>query len=124
MQKKSNEANKKVKKRIAEPNVRKIILKNADVACKKHNFHHVDLKMIEKHELMFYTKPGECLDDKRCDRHCKQKVKDILYSKLPQVLVCQKCLLSATTDDNGCTATNVFVLCYECKQHLFQDTNK
>lgn len=47
----------------------------------------------------------------------------MLVCKLTQVLVCQHCLLSATTDDSGSTSKNVFVICFLCKQQKFDPEN-
>ena len=94
-----------------------------NISCEKHQLHHVDLQVKEKHDIMFYTKSGECLHKKRCDGSCKKDIKDMLCCKKTQVLVCQKCLLSATTDDNGCIGKTVYVICYICRQQKFDTIN-
>ena len=108
---------------IKKNNKQKIKVNKKDIACKIHGLHHFDLQMKEKHDIMFYTNDGECLYNKKCDGCCDRKVKDMLSSKKNLILVCQNCLLSATTDDDGCTAKEVFVICDECRQQQFDVVN-
>ena len=108
------------KKQKTKQAYKKILYKN--VSCKTHRLHHYDLKLKEKHDLMYYTKEGEFLHNKICDGQCKQVLKDILNCRLPKILICQQSFLSATMEDDGCTETSVYAICYNCKQEQFKDT--
>ena len=109
-----------LKKEKSKQNIK--VNKN-DIACKLHQLHHLDLQIKERHDIKYYTNVGECLYEKRCDGFCKKEVRNMLCCKNMQVLVCQKCLLSATTDNNGCTTKKVFVICYICRQQQFDGVN-